>query len=54
MEFAPKLPAGYASAYFGLLEGLEQLFARPIDLVVDSAIRNPYLRRSVELTRTPL
>ena len=36
------------------LEGLEELFGRPVDLVVDTAIRNPYFRRAVEQTRSPL
>lgn len=54
VEFEP-LPAGqYANAYFGLLESLSQLFGRPVDLVVASAIRNPYFRQSVERTRTLL
>ena len=54
VEFQP-LPAGtYADAYFGLLESLEQLFGRPVDLVVDSAIRNPYFRQSVEETKVPV
>ena len=36
------LPSGeYADAYFGLLEALELLFGHPVDLVVDSAIKNP-------------
>jgi predicted nucleotidyltransferase len=30
------------------MESLEQLFGQPIDLVVDSAIKNPYFRESVE------
>lgn len=52
VEFQP-LPAGtYAHTYFGLREALEQLFGRPVDLVVDSAIKNPYFRQSVEETRT--
>ena len=42
----------YADAYFGLLEDLQALFQRPVDLVVDSAIRNPYFRQAVESTRT--
>jgi len=42
----------YADAYFGLLEDLQALFQRPIDLVVASAIQNPYFRQSVESTRT--
>ncbi len=42
----------YADAYFGLLEDLQRLFQRPIDLVVDSAIHNPYFRQAVDSTRT--
>src|SRR5271165_2505658 len=42
----------YADAYFGLLEDLQELFQRPVDLVVASAIQNPYFRQSVESTRT--
>lgn len=54
VEFQP-LPAGaYADAYFGLLEALETLFEGPVDLVVDSAIRNPFFRQRVEETRTQL
>ena len=44
-----RLPEGaYSDAYFGLLEALGRLFDRPIDLVVASAIRNPYFRKAVE------
>ncbi len=54
VEFQP-LPFGsYADAYFGLLESLQQLFGRPVDLVVASAIKNPYFLQSVEQTRTPI
>lgn len=42
----------YADAYFGLLEDLQALFQRSVDLVVTSAIKNPYFRQSVESTRT--
>jgi uncharacterized protein len=47
-------PGQYADAFFGLLESLERLFGRPVDLVVASAIRNPYFRQSVDQTRTLL
>lgn len=54
VEFEP-LPSGtYAVAYFGFLESLEQLFGQRVDLVVASAIKNPYFRQSVEQTRAPL
>ena len=50
VEFPP-LPAGaYADSYFGLLEDLEQLLDGPVELVVGSAIRNPFFRQSVERT----
>ena len=49
------LPSGqYANAYFGLLESLVRLMGRPVDLVVASAIKNPYFRQSVEQTRALL
>lgn len=41
----------YADAYFGLLEDLQALFQRSVDLVVASAIQNPYFLQSVESTR---
>ncbi|MFT4246958.1 MAG: nucleotidyltransferase domain-containing protein [Pseudomonas sp.] len=41
----------YFDAYFGLLEGLQVLFHKPVDLVVEKAIRNPYFRQSVEESR---
>ena len=42
----------YADAYFGLLEDLQELFQRPVDLVVASAITNPYFQKAVDSTRT--
>ena len=51
VEFEARPPCGYADAYFGLLESLERLFGQPVDLVVDSAITNPYFRQSVDATR---
>jgi hypothetical protein len=48
VEFQPMEPGDLAAAYFGLLEGLEQLFARRVDLVVSRAIENPYFREAVD------
>ena len=47
VEFRAPLAAGYANRYFGLLEGLQTLCKRPVDLVVESAIGNPYFREAV-------
>ena len=54
VDFEPVPRGQYADAFFGLLESLERLFERPVDLVVASAIRNPYFRQSVDQTKTLL
>lgn len=54
VEFEALPPGNYADSYFGLLESLEKLFGRPVDLVVDSGIKNPYFRQSVEQTKAHL
>ena len=54
VEFLPMPTAAYADAYFGLLEALEGHFGRPVDLVVASSIKNPYLLQSIEETKTPI
>jgi predicted nucleotidyltransferase len=48
VEFKAPSSATYADNYFGFKEGLDRLFGRPVDLVVASAIKNPYFRESVE------
>lgn len=46
---------GYADRYFGLLESLQHLFGRPVDLVpVSAASKNPYFQQSVENTKALL
>jgi len=54
VEFDVHGSAGYADLYFGLLESLEALFGRHVDLVVASAITNPYFQETVERSRTLL
>jgi predicted nucleotidyltransferase len=44
VEFEDVPPARYAQAYFSLKEGLERVFGRPVDLVTDSSLANPYFR----------
>jgi predicted nucleotidyltransferase len=41
-------------AYFGLREGLEVLAGRSVDLVMASAVRNPYVARSIAETQRAL
>jgi predicted nucleotidyltransferase len=50
-----ELPAdAYADAYFGLLADLETLLGRPVDLVMASAVSNPFVRETIERSRVPL
>ena len=51
VEFQSLPDGAYADTYFGLLEALERLFGKPVDLVVGSAIKNPYFRQSIEETK---
>jgi predicted nucleotidyltransferase len=41
----------YASNYFELQFGLEDLLARQVDLIEYSAIRNPYFKEEVDETK---
>lgn len=37
----------YLNAYFGLHGALEEMSGRPVDLLTDESIKNPYLRRRI-------
>lgn len=39
---------------FGLKDELEELFGRPVDLVMPQAVRNPYLKADIDRDRTLL
>jgi len=51
VEFLPLKSGEHADAYFALLESLEALFDRPVDLLMVGAIKNPYFLHSVNQTR---
>ena len=51
VEFLPLKSGQHADAYFALLESLEALFGRPVDLLMVGAIKNPYFLQSVNQTR---
>jgi predicted nucleotidyltransferase len=52
VSFQELAPGEYADAYFGLLEDLQALFQRLVDLVVDSAFQNPYFRQTVDAAQS--
>ena len=41
----------YAENYFNLKKALENLLKRDVDLLEDKAIKNPYLRQSIDSTK---
>jgi predicted nucleotidyltransferase len=41
----------YADNYFDFKISLENILRRPVDLLEDKAIKNPYLRQSIEETK---
>ncbi|RZK02464.1 MAG: nucleotidyltransferase [Flavobacterium sp.] len=41
----------YADNYFDLKFSLENIFKRPVDLVEEKAIKNPYFKKAVEQKR---
>lgn len=51
VEFGELSPGEYADAYFGLLEDIEDLFHRPVDLVMTTAIKNPYFVEGIASSR---
>lgn len=53
IEFTDYGP-GIASRFLDFAEDVEALFGRPVDLVFDSKMKNPYFRAAVNATREPL
>ena len=54
VEFEPDSSLKALDQYFGLKESLEALFGRTVDLVVAGAVRNPYVRASIERSQVTL
>lgn len=54
VEFDRSAEMGPADQYFGLLESLETLFGRKVDLVTARSLKNPYFIRSINRTRQTL
>ena len=41
----------YANNYYNLKFSLEDIFKRPVDLLEEKALKNPYFKRSIEKQR---
>jgi uncharacterized protein len=42
----------YADSYFNLADKFEELFKRPVDLITDKSLYNPYFITSMNKTKT--
>lgn len=52
VRFANRQPSGeYADRYLDFADELERLFQRPVDLVTEESIRNPYFQSEIDATR---
>ncbi len=51
VDFLPFKPGTAFDTYFGLLEDLESLFGRKVDLVDHESIHNPFVLRRVNESR---
>ena len=54
VSFKPMDYGEYADNYFILAEKFESLFDRPVDLVTENSLSNPYFIDSVNRTKTML
>jgi predicted nucleotidyltransferase len=54
VEVQPLKEGECANTYFGLLESLELLFNRHVDLVMVRAVKNPYFLESIDKSRKAL
>ena len=54
VEFEPDTAMKALNQYIGFKHALEALFGRPVDLIVASALENPYIRRGIEESRESL
>jgi predicted nucleotidyltransferase len=51
VDFEPIDVAQYADNYYNLKFSLEDIFHRPVDLLEEKAIKNPYFRQVVNTKR---
>ena len=54
VEFEPLGEMEYAPNYFSLLQAFDDLFGLEVDLVTDKAVKNPYLRSSIDADKVAL
>lgn len=51
VDFKDVQPNDYADNYFDFKFSLEKLFSRPVDLLEQQALRNPYLKSAIDKSK---
>jgi uncharacterized protein len=51
VDIADSDPFAYTDNYFDLKFKLENLFNRPVDLLENKALKNPYLKKEIDTTK---
>jgi predicted nucleotidyltransferase len=51
VDFEELDPLDYADNYFNLKFRLQDLFNRPVDLLENKSLRNPFLKSQIDLTK---
>jgi predicted nucleotidyltransferase len=54
VEFQPLELKSYANNYYNLKFSLQQILDRPVDLLENQAIKNPYFRKEIEKKKQPV
>ena len=54
VELLPNQPESQARRCIALAEGLETLLGKPVDLITQRSIRNPYFAQAVQVQRVPV
>lgn len=54
ISFEPMDYGDYADTYFNIADKFEEIFHRPVDLVTDKSLSNPYFINSINQTKTQL
>ena len=54
VSFKPIPLKGYADNYFTMIREFEEIFKRPVDLITEKYIKNPYFSESVNKTKVLL
>jgi predicted nucleotidyltransferase len=52
VEFERMDPSEYADNFFDFKFSLQRIFGRPVDLLEDKAIKNPFFRKSVDMQKS--